>query len=252
MSIKVNIKYELFGTWCAPIFFALALGGWFVLAHWFDPAGASLSPEQLKAWYADRRFEVILGMSVFCLSTAFFCIYTIQVGLWLWRFEGRSPLMSLAQLFGGFSVVIYVFVSNCLWIGVAYRADTPANPDVLVGLNDAAWFSFLVGWVGLTQQMLATAAVTWHDRRRQPLVPRWFTKATIIGALFVPMANGCAFAMTGAFAWNGLLGFYIPIVIWGVWSDGLAYYMRKDIKRRQAELDAEADPQLSKDMESVE
>lgn len=58
--------------------------------------------------------------------------------------------------------------------------------------------------------------------------------------------------MTGAFAWNGLLGFYIPIVIWGVWSDGLAYYMRKDIKRRQAELDAEADPQLSKDMESVE
>lgn len=237
MEPRTALKYELFGAWCGPIFSVMAVGSWFVLAHWYNPAAASLEPAQLKAWYADRQFQVILGMSIFCLSTAFFTVYSIQVGLWLWRFEGRSPLMALTQTFGGFAVVIYVFISNCLWIGVAYRANTAVNSDILVALNDAAWFSFLVGWVGLTQQMLGMAAVTWHDQRQQPLVPRWFTIATIIGAVFVPMANGCAFTMTGAFAWNGLLGFYVPIGIWGIWVDTLAYFMLKDIRRRQAELD---------------
>lgn len=248
MEPRAGLRYELFGTWCAPIFSVLALGAWFILAHWYNPAAASLAPEALKAWYADRRFEVILGMSIFCLSTAFLTVYAIQVGLWLRRFEGRSPLMSWSQIFGGFAVVIYVFVSNCLWIGVAYRSDTAVNPDIMVALNDAAWFSFLVGWVGLTQQMLSFAAVTWQDHRTQPMVPRWFTIATIIGALFVPMANGCAFAMTGAFAWNGVLGFYVPIAIWGVWVDTLAFFMRKDIRRRMADID---NPSLVKPVDTV-
>ena len=228
---RIGLKHELFGAWCAPIFSIFAFGGWFFLAHWYNPASARLSPEQLRQWYESRQFEVILGMSVFCVGTAFLTIFCVQLAIWLWRFEG-SPLMALSSMLGGFAVVVYVFISNCLWIGVAYRADMIQNPEILVALNDAAWFSFLVGWVGLTQQMLCVAAITIRDKRPRPLVPRWVSIASIVGALLVPMANGCAFTTTGTFAWDGALGFYVPIFIWGIWLNSHAWLIRREIRQR--------------------
>jgi hypothetical protein len=250
LSNRISLKHELFGAWCGPIFSVLAFGGWFFLAHWYDPAGAGLSAEELRQWYDGRQFQVILGLSIFCVATAFLTIFSVQLGIWLWRYEG-SPLMAISSMLGGFAVVVYVFVSNCLWIGVAYRADTIENPEIMVMINDAAWFSFLVGWVGLTQQMLCVAVVTIRDRRAKPLVPRWVSIASIVGALLVPMANGCAFTMTGAFAWDGLLGFYVPIFIWGIWLDVHAFYMRREIRER---LDAErlAEPAAESVIEASE
>lgn len=228
LASRLDLKHELFGAWCAPIFAVLAFGGWFFLAHFYDPASAGLDADQLRHWYASRQHAVPVGLSLSCVGTAFLTIFSVQLGIWLWRFE-RSGLMAISSILGGFAVVIYVFISNCLWIGVAYRADSAGDPDILVALNDAAWFSFLVGWVGLTQQMLCVAVVTIRDRRDNPLVPRRVSIASIVGALFVPMANGCAFVKTGAFAWDGLLGFYVPIFIWGTWLLTHAWYVRRDI-----------------------
>jgi hypothetical protein len=97
---------------------------------------------------ADIRHELFgveLGMSISCVATAFLAVFTVALSLALARIEGRSPLLAVSQLLGGLGVVLLIFISCCLWIGAAYRAGVAA-PDVTVGLNDAAWFGFLVGW----------------------------------------------------------------------------------------------------------
>lgn len=228
MKESVSLRYELFGAWCAPIFSALTLVGFLGLAHFYDPAPADLPPADMAAFWAERKTAVALGLSLFCVATAFLAVYSVQLGLWLWRMEGRSPLMAISQMFGGFGVVMLIFISNCLWLGAAYRADV-ADPDIVHALNDAAWFGFLVGWVMLAFQMAATAAITWHDTG---VIPRWATIASIIGALALVTANGCAFTKDGTFAWDGLLGYYVPMAIWGLWLDGYALLMRAEIKRR--------------------
>lgn len=233
LADQTKQRYETFGTWCAPIFSALTLIGFIVLARFYDPAPAHVEPAELAAHYADIRLEVLVGMSLFCVATGFLLVYSVQLGLWLWRREGRAPLMSIVQAFGGLSVVLLIFISCCLWIGAAYRSDV-ADPDVTVALNDAAWFGFLVGWVMLSVQMLATAAITLADRSPTPLVPRWVSWASVVGAVLLVTANGCAVTQTGPFAWDGVLGYYLPMVIWALWLDGHAWYMRQDLRARAA------------------
>lgn len=239
LSERASLRHELFGAWCAPIFTVLTAIGFLGFAHFYDPAAASLAPADPSAFYAERQFGVELGMSLFCLATAFLTVFCIQLGLWLWRMEGRSPLLSLAQMLGGFGVVLLIFISCCLWIGAAYRSGD-ADPDVTVALNDAAWFGFLVGWVMLSLQMAATAAITLQHRGPDPLVPRWVGWLSVAGAVALVTANGCAFTKTGPFAWDGALGYYLPMAIWGTWLDGHAWIMRKEIRRRMAPQEASA------------
>lgn len=232
-----NDRYEVFGVWCAPIFTVLTLVGFLGLSHFYDPAAANLGPAALQHFYAQREVSVELGMSIFCVATAFLAIFGVQLGLRLWQIEGRSPLMSISQMLGGFGVVMLIFISNCLWIGAAYRSHG-ADPDVTVALNDAAWFGFLVGWVMLSLQMATTAAITLLDESPDPLVPRWASKASLAGAVILATANGCALTKTGPFAWDGALGYYLPMAIWGTWLDGHAYLLRRDLRRRRATTSA--------------
>jgi len=231
MSSRWTERYELLGVWSAPIFSVLTAVGFLWLSHFYDPAAAHLAPGQLGAFYDDHALGVEVGMSLFCLATAPLTLYTVQLSIALWRIERRSPLMTATQALAGFGVVMLIFISCCLWIGAAYRADH-ANPDVTVALNDAAWFGFLVGWVMLSLQMAATAAITLLDRRVRPLVPRWVSWASLAGAIALVLANGCVLTKTGPFAWDGLLGFYVPMAIWGLWLDGHAWYLRREIRER--------------------
>lgn len=231
LDARTSLKHELFGAWCAPIFSALTVIGFLVLSHFYDPAAAHLAPRELSAFYAERQTAVEVGMSIFCVATAFLAIFSVQLGIALWRIEGRSPLMAITQILGGFGVVMLIFISCCLWIGAAYRADV-SSPDVTQALNDAAWFGFLVGWVMLSLQMAATAVIT---LRADALVPRWVSVASIVGAVLLVTANGCAVTKTGPFAWDGVLGYYLPMAIWGTWLDGHAWYLRKEARRRMAE-----------------
>jgi hypothetical protein len=230
LTEEASRKHQLFGAWCAPIFTVLTVVGFLLLAGFAKPAPAWLPPAELGRYYAQHRFGVELGMSLFCLSTAFLAVFSVQLSLSLSRVEGRFPLLSIAQALGGFGVVLLIFISCCLWIGAAYRAGV-AQPDVTVALNDAAWFGFLVGWVMLSLQMAAASVVTLRDHRPVPLVPRWVAWASLVGAVALATANGCAFTKTGTFAWDGLLGYYLPMIIWGLWLDGHAWFVRKEIRR---------------------
>ncbi|HEX4357397.1 MAG TPA: hypothetical protein VH141_07755 [Pseudonocardia sp.] len=233
-SEPADSGHELFGAWCAPIFSVLTVVGFLGFAGFYAPAPAWLPPARLAGQYAEHRFGIELGLSIFCVATAFLAIFTVALSLALARIEGRAPIMAVSQLLGGLGVVLLIFISCCLWIGAAYRAGDAA-PDVTVALNDAAWFGFLVGWVMLSLQMAVTAAVTLRERSVTPLVPRWLAWASVVGAVVLVTANGCVFTRTGAFAWDGVLGYYLPMAIWATWLDGHAWYLRKRLRRRHTE-----------------
>jgi hypothetical protein len=98
---------------------------------------------------------------------------------------------------------------------------------LIVALNDVAWFGFLLGWVFLSLQMLATALVGLGDASPRPLIPAWVSKASIGGAVLLACAGGPAFTKSGPFAYHGLLAFYVPMAIWGLWLDGHAWLLRR-------------------------
>ena len=225
-SNQAKLRQQMFGLWCAPIFSVLIAIGWLGFAHFWMPAAADLGAEATKTFYTVTfRDGMILGNSILIVGCAFLVVASIQYGLMLAEIEGARPLWSITTAVCGVLIALIVFMNGGFWIGAAYRQE--AGADVVVALNDTAWFGFLLGWVFLSLQMVAMAVVALGDESPQPMIPHWLSKASIVGAILLACAGGPAFAKSGPFAYHGLLAFYMPMAIWGVWLDLHAWYLRR-------------------------
>jgi hypothetical protein len=228
MTHESKLKQQLFGLWCAPIFSVVVAIGWLGLAHFWMPARADLGAEATKTFFTvTYRDGMVLGNSLLIVGCAFLVVASIQYGLMLAEIEGSKPLWSITTAVCGILITLIVFLNGSFWIGAAYR--TEASADIVVALNDTAWFGFLLGWVFLSLQMIATAIVTLSDSSALPLVPRWLSKASLVGAGLLACAGGPAFTKSGPFAYHGVLAFYMPMAIWGGWLDLHAWYFRRGL-----------------------
>lgn len=225
---EVKLKQQIFGLWCAPIFSVLIAVGWLGIAHFWMPAPADLGAEATKTFFTVAyRDGMLLGNSLLIVGCAFLVVASIQYGLMLAEIEGPKPLWSITTAVCGILIALIVFLNGSFWIGAAYR--TEASADLVVALDDTAWFGFLLGWVFLSLQMLATAIVGLADTSPQPMIPRWLCKASIVGAALLACAGGPAFTKSGPFAYHGFLAFYMPMAIWGGWLDLHAWYFRRGL-----------------------
>jgi hypothetical protein len=167
------------------------------------------------------------------------------MGIMLAKIEGRWPLWSLTMAVCGVFISLIVFFNACAWIVSAYRDESEAS--VIQAFSDWAWFAFLLGWIYLAIEMLATAVVELMDHRPEPMVPRWLTWLTIAGAATLIFAAGPAFFKSGPFAYHGLLAFYLPVVIWGGYIALTTWYMLKELRRApdEPQIPASAIPSQS-------
>ncbi|MGQ0466963.1 MAG: hypothetical protein ACT4QG_16790 [Sporichthyaceae bacterium] len=229
---------ERFGTqkialWCNLVFVALTAIGWLGIAHFILPAEANMSAEAMKQWFVeDHRTGVIVGCTIFYIAAGLLTPGSIQFGIMLAKIEGRPPVMALTTAVCGVFISLIIFFNCCAWIVAAYRPENGA--DVIQAWNDWAWFAFLLGWIYLTLEMLASAVAELMDKRPNPMIPRWLTWYTIAGAVTIVTAAGPAFTKSGPFAYHGLLAFYLPVVIWGSYLGLTTFYMLKELNRQEA------------------
>ncbi|BBZ74824.1 hypothetical protein MANY_01610 [Mycolicibacterium anyangense] len=218
------------GLWCNWIFLALTVIGWLGIAHFIAPARADLGLDATKVWFTEtHRWGVIVGCTLFYIAAGFLTPGSIVFGIMLSRVEGRHPLWSITTAVCGVFISLIIFFNCCAWIVAAYRPET--GSDVIQSWYDWAWFAFLLGWIYLTFEMVATGVVELMDDRPQPLIPRWFTWLTLAGAVSIITASGPAFFKSGPFAYHGLLAFYMPVVVWGAYIAGTTWFMLQDLKR---------------------
>ena len=172
---------------------------------------------------------MIVGCTLFYIAAGILTPGSIAFGIMLSRIEGRHPLWSFTTAVCGVFISLIVFFNCCAWIVAAYRPEYGA--DVIQSWYDWAWFAFLLGWIYLSLEMVATAIVELMDDRPQPMIPRWFTWLTLGGALSIVTAAGPAFFTSGPFAYHGLLAFYMPVAVWGAYISGTTWFMLQELKR---------------------
>ena len=222
---------RVFSVACGTIFTLFTLVGWLAMAQGLLPVPASLTPEATAAYFAEHSLGMRTGCLLYMVGCGFFAVWIAQLGAMLSEIEGKGPTLSIAGVTCGNGVIAFVMMSCCLWIGAAYRAE--AHPDVVVALNDAAWFGFLLTWPTLSVQMITTGVVTLMDRRETPLVPRGVSWFSIFCGIFIVTASGPAWMKTGPFAWNGVLAYYIPMLMWGAWFEIHSWYMLMAVLRER-------------------
>ncbi|MGQ0625467.1 MAG: hypothetical protein ACT4PP_12565 [Sporichthyaceae bacterium] len=215
---------------CNLAFVALTAIGWLGIAHFILPAEANLTAEETKEWFTDtHRTGVILGCTIFYIAAGLLTPGSIAFGISLSKIEGRHPVWSYTTAVCGVFISLIIFFNCCAWIVAAYRPENSA--DIIQAWNDWAWFAFLLGWIYLSIEMVASAIVELLDNRSRPMIPRWLTWYTLAGAVTIFFAAGPAFTKSGPFAYHGLLAFYVPVVIWGSYITLTTYFMIKELDR---------------------
>jgi hypothetical protein len=229
-----KVMSQRIGLWCNWIFLALTAIGWLGIAHFWLPARADLGLEATKVWFSEtHHWGVIVGCTLFYIAAGILTPGSIAFGIMFAKIEGRWPIWSLTTAVCGVFISLIVFFNCCAWIVAAYRPETGA--DVIQSWYDWAWFAFLLGWIYLAIEMIATAVVELMDDRAEPMVPRWLTWLTLAGAATLIFAAGPAFFKSGPFAYHGVLAFYLPVVIWGVYIALTTWYMLKELRRSRSQ-----------------
>ena len=234
MQVSREIRSQKIGLYCNYAFVALTVVGWLGIAHFWAPAPADLGIEATKQWFSqDYKWATIIGCTIFYIAAGILTPGSIAFGLNLAKIEGRRPIWSITTAVCGAFISLIIFFNCCAWIVAAYRPETAA--DVIQSWYDWAWFAFLLGWIYLTIEMVATAIVELMDDRPEPVVPRWFTWLTLAGAITLVFAAGPAFFKSGPFAYHGLLAFYLPVVIWGGYIVMTTFFLTKALDREARE-----------------
>lgn len=228
---RAQLMRARWGAYCSLLFAALIAVGWLGIAHFWLPAPADLTAEATKTFYTvTHRSGMLLGNTLLILGTALLVPGSIQFGQALADIEGPRPLWSITAGMCGSLIALIIFLNAAFWIGAAYRPE--AGADVVVALNDVSWFGFLLGWVFLSMQMVATAIVALTDESPSPLFPRWLSIASIVGAILLAAAGGPAFFKSGPLAYHGWAAFYMPMVVWGLWLVAHELIILGDLNRR--------------------
>lgn len=225
-----NIASQKYALYCNFVFVFLTVVGWLGIAHFWAPAPADLGLEATKMWFSETyRWQTIIGCTLFYIAAGFLTPGSIQFAIMLSKIEGRYPVWSVTTGVCGIFISIIIFFNCCAWIVCAYRGETSA--DVIQSWYDWSWFAFLLGWIYLIIEMVATGVVELMDRREVPMIPRWFTWFTFASGATLVTAAGPAFFKSGPFAYHGLLAFYLPVLIWGVYIAGTTFFMIKALDR---------------------
>jgi hypothetical protein len=131
------------------------------------------------------------------------------------RVEGRFPVLAIMQFGGGVLLIVFFALCSMIWIAATYRPEL--DPNVIRMMHETSWLIFVMVFPAYTLQMVCIAVAGFMDKSEHPWLPRWACYLN----LWVGIGGGggalAAFFKSGPFAWNGLIGFWVPVSLFALW-----------------------------------
>src|ERR1700757_1044147 len=198
--------------WGCGIGFALLFfGGLVVLANFIPPPSPQLSGAELMAEYGPRlalvKFGIILGLLGSCLLVPWSAMVAYQVS----RMEEgrRAPLWAIFCFGAGCVNAVAFILPFIFWAGAYYRADR--SPELVQLISDMTWLKFLMFFPAFSMQLICVAMAGLTQRQGPQVFPRWFLYLNLWMATIGSTGLISIFFFSGPFAWNGIVGFYVPV-----------------------------------------
>jgi hypothetical protein len=199
----------------------------------FPPMSPQATPQQVAHFYGDDtallRAGLVLAFAAFGLCGLFLAEITTQ----LRRIPNISPVLARAQSMS--SAVGWVFLAMPLifYLAAAFRPDR--NPDVLQGLNDLAFLTFLMPFAPFCVLVGATGVAVLQDAGREPVFPRWYGYLNLWCALLFAPAGLMPFFKTGPLDWRGLISLWLGFAAFGLWLVASSWTLDRAIRREALE-----------------
>jgi len=222
--------------WTGPAMVLLWLGAFVFIAGFIPPSAPSDTATEVVLRYTRDHNAIKLGMVISMLGSALLVPWAVAISGQLKRIDGAKALADVQMV--SCALLSLEFITPIgVWMAAAFRYDDRA-PDVTQALHDLGWILFVTVIWSMWIQLLAIGAAILIDRSPEPVLPRWLGYLQIWVAILVLPAGIVLFFKNGPFAWNGLVGIYMPLVAYVIWIIATTVVVDRALVRQIAQANA--------------
>mgnify|MGYP000442176681 CR=1 FL=1 len=197
------------------IFFAILSVGWIFVAQFFPPHLPTWGASEVGALFKQDSVAIRLGFAIALLSPPFYVLFAAAIANQLRRIEGKNEVLGRSQAACAGIAASLFMVAMFIWVAAAFRPERPE--EIILALSDIAWLILLMTTSPFIVQNITVGIAVLNDKNPQPIFPRWYGFYNFwVAVLILPAGVICLFK-AGPFAWNGILGFWLPLVDFGIW-----------------------------------
>ena len=231
---------EVLLLWTLPGVAAIWLSGFLLFPGFVQPMSPTMSAEEVAAFYRDPENlpRIRYGMIVFNWFAVGLIPVLALIALQIRRMAHRTPIFSYAILACAAGGPTIFLLADLFWLLAAFRPER--DPQLTLLFNDLAWvtFSSQVGF--LIAQSVILALAIYLDRQERPVFRPWVAHFNLVVAVLLMPAAFAGAALTGPFAWDGLLTFWVRNGAVALWIVVMAVVLGGAIRRQRAEDEAVA------------
>lgn len=220
--------------WIFIFGFVATVIGIIPLANFFPPPSPALGADAVVDLYVDNTNMKRLGFALMMLGNGLYFSIVAVIYAQMRKIQSASPLWAHLQLISGAANGILLLLPSLFFTAAAFRLER--DPEVVAALNDVAWFIAVMPVSSFMLQQFAIAMAILSDSSKSPMFPRWVAYMNLWTAFLYLPAFLDTFFKVGPFAWNGVLAFWIPAVVFGAgWVPVMLYYLFINTKGKLSE-----------------
>jgi hypothetical protein len=208
------------------------------------PPSPEWSSERVAAWYQEHSTRIRWGAVICGWTSAFMMPILAVVTIQMARVEtGGAKIWSVLSLVSGALMSLFLALPPIAWGAAAFSPERNADATALMhelGLltltTTDQYYIFM--WIGVTVIALRPAT---QLVKHNPF-PRWWGYLSL---WITGMFEAGAFAFvpkSGPLAWNGLLVFWSPLSLFGVWITIQSWLVFRALRGQVADAQATTEP----------
>jgi hypothetical protein len=211
----MNRRWELWCAWSGPVNIVLFGIAYIPFIKWLPPPSPGLTAAQVAAIYQQNTLGIRFGWMLVMYAGALNASFATVITVYMLRMKNASQALAYLQLTSGALNVIFLIMPAQIFTATAFRPDRLA--DITQFGNDFGWLIFdmvnsvtMLEWIPLGLAILS-------EESDHPIFPRWAGYFNLWGALLLIPVGLTTFFKGGPFCWNGVIGFYLGIVVFCAW-----------------------------------
>ena len=229
-----NPKLELWLAWYTIVVFYNVFGiVFFVVTRTQPPPKAWWGLPRIVEWFAENRLGLLTGFGTIFFMGAFATASTALIVYSIRRMSVSPAFAWSYRLLYSLAAVPGMLLTCIALVAGAMRLDR--DPRLLGLLYDMGFLSFS-GTMGI----FLVGSVVWAVAillDRNGVLPKWFGYFNICNALTEVVVATCCIVKEGPFAWNGVIAFYINMVVFGIYTGVFITYLKQMIEHEEPERD---------------
>jgi hypothetical protein len=229
-----NTQSQMVCLWAGIAGIVLFMVGYWFMAGLVPPPSPHATAQSIQHFWSHdvtlKRYGLVVTMFAAALTAPWVAVIATQMK----RIEGEHSPYTWTQLgLGMIGVLLFIFPAMVMQ-ALLFRPSR--DPNLMLTLNDIAWLPFIGAFMPATIQGLAVALAIFKDEEER-VFPRWLGYFNVFVALaFLPDVLIYSFK-TGPFAWNGVIGFWLPLSVFSLWFFVMFPYLRRAILSQAEERD---------------